>query len=419
MRKMKDSGVEWIGEIPKENNIINNKYFLEYTKGKIPNQLNENGEGIPYIGASDLENKSYTTFTTDKNLPNCDIFDTLVLWDGARAGLIGTRHKGIISSTVIKLKADDKIINKKFLYWYMKGFQWYFLQNVNGTTIPHMNRKFIDDIKFIDFNYEVQDRIAVFLDKKCFEMDSLSKDIESEIELLEEYKKSVITEAVTKGLNPNVEMKDSGVEWIGKIPKDWYLPKIKYLAKISSGSTPDRTNLDYWNGAINWIKTGELKNKEIYDSEEKVTLSAVKNCSLNLFDVNTILIAMYGQGKTRGMTALLKVPSTTNQACSGIAIKNDKILVEYLWYFLMGAYDYIRELANGSGQPNLSSSMIENFRVALPSRNEQQEIVKFIRFKINNIDRLLSNKQCELVKIEEYKKSLIYECVTGKKGDLE
>ena len=150
MCKMKDSGIEWVGKIPEELNIYRNKYLIKYEKGKNPNHTNVDKKGMPYIGASDLDDISgkcqYSTFTTDTDMIQCDHDDVLILWDGARAGLIGTNHKGAISSTIINT-IPNNTINKRFWYWYLKGFEKYLYDCVNGTTIPHMSRKYIEDIQ--------------------------------------------------------------------------------------------------------------------------------------------------------------------------------------------------------------------------------------------------------------------------------
>ncbi len=155
MRNMKDSGIEWIGEIPKSKNVIRNKYMFTYEKGKLPNSTNLEKSGFPYIGASDLDSASneYATYTDDGTLPNAEYDDLLVLWDGARAGLCGTHKIGKVSSTIVRIRGNH-IVFQPFLYWYYKGFESFMYQSVNGTTIPHMNKKYIEQINFIDWTLE-------------------------------------------------------------------------------------------------------------------------------------------------------------------------------------------------------------------------------------------------------------------------
>ena len=232
---------------------------------------------------------------------------------------------------------------------------------------------------------------------------------EQVIEELKAYKQSVITEAVTKGLNPNAPMKPTNIDWIGQIPEHWGTPAIGYLSTITSGSTPNRNNPLYWtDGSVNWIKTGELQNNIIFDSEEKITETALSQTSLKMYPENTILIAMYGQGKTRGMTAILGVPATTNQACAAISIYNESISAQFLWKCLLGAYNAIRDKAIGTGQPNLNLDLISKFRIPLPPLSEQREIADYLDGKCAEIDALISLKQRKIEELREYKKSLIY-----------
>ena len=236
MREMKDSGIEWIGEIPRNKRIIRNKYLLVYTKGKLPIDTNFEGIGFPYIGATDLDsNEPCKTYTSDKTLPDSCDSDLLVLWDGARAGLCGTHKVGKVSSTIVRIREVDSTIYRPFLYWYYKGFEDYMYQRVNGTTIPHMNRRYIEEIQMIDWTVQEQRRIADYLDRKCNQIDAIIARQQEVIEKLKDYKLSIITEAVTKGLNPDVPMKDSGVEWIGEIPDFWNVVPLKTCSDILPG----------------------------------------------------------------------------------------------------------------------------------------------------------------------------------------
>lgn len=151
MSEIKNSGIEWIGEIPKNKKVLRNKYMFSYEKGKLPSSTNLDKKGFAYIGATDLDSSKneYSTYTEDETLLNAEYNDLLVLWDGARAGLCGTHKIDKLSSTIVRIKAD-KTVYQPFLYWYYKGFESYMYQSVNGITIPHMNRKYIENIGFID-----------------------------------------------------------------------------------------------------------------------------------------------------------------------------------------------------------------------------------------------------------------------------
>lgn len=156
-----------------------------------------------------------------------------------------------------------------------------------------------------------------------------------------------------------------------------YIP-IKEFTNVVSGATPNRSNSQYWDGGtIPWVKTTELRNDKIYDTEEKITAAGFENSSVKMVPAHTILIAMYGQGKTRGMTAYLQCQATTNQACACI-LPSEKVNQKYLWQYLIFSYEKLRNMAKGGNQPNLNGEIIKNFPVLLPPIEMQ---TKFSQFK--------------------------------------
>lgn len=161
-----------------------------------------------------------------------------------------------------------------------------------------------------------------------------------------------------------------------KISDKFIVKSINEICDVSSGGTPSRTRKDYYNGGIPWIKTGEVVNDVIYDTEEKITPEAIKNSSAKIYPKDSLIIAMYGQGQTRGRTAKLGIDSSTNQACAVLHnIDNDIVLTDYLWVFLLNEYDRLRALASGNNQPNLNAQMIKNYRVVIPPLSKQVTLV--------------------------------------------
>ena len=417
MRKLKDSGIEWIGEIPADWELSKIGAIYEERNEKVSDSdfqpLSVTKQGV----VPQLETAAKTNDGDNRKLVRKN--DFVINSRSDRRGSCGiSEYDGSCSLINTVLKPRKNMCNAYYSFVFRSEcfadefYRWGngIVDDLWSTKWSNMKRIYIPAPSL-----QEQHRIANYLDRKCSQIDTIIARQQEVIEKLKAYKLSVITEAVTKGLNPNVPMKDSGVEWIGEIPEHWQVPKIKYLATIASGGTPDRSHPEYWNGSINWAKTGELQNNELYETEEKITELALENSSAKVFSVDTILVAMYGQGKTRGMTALLKVPSATNQACAGITVYSTDITVSYLWLFLMGAYDAIREKANGSGQPNLSSALIADFNVTLPPIEEQMHICKTVAMRLPNIDHLIERKKTIIDKLTDYKKSLIYEVVTGKK----
>lgn len=167
--------------------------------------------------------------------------------------------------------------------------------------------------------------------------------------------------------------------------------KIREICSLGSGGTPSRSQNEYYKGNIPWIKTGEVINEEILDTEEHITEEAVANSSAKLYPKGSLIIAMYGQGDTRGRTAKLGVDATTNQACAVLYnINNEIVSTDYLWYYLQGRYHDLRSLASGNNQPNLNAGKINSYDVVIPPKEVQDEIVTYIRNQKNKARELAS-----------------------------
>ena len=415
MREMKDSGIEWIGEIPESKNVIRNKYMFTYEKGKLPNSTNLENRGFPYIGASDLDSLSddYSTYTDDETLPNAEYDDLLVLWDGARAGLCGTHKIGKVSSTIVRIRGNYTVF-QPFLYWYYKGFENFMYQSVNGTTIPHMNKKYIEQIGFIDWALEEQHRISAYLDTKCEKIDSIIARQQEVIEKLKAYKLSVITEAVTKGLNPDVRMKDSGVEWIGDVPEHWEITSVARISTVVRGASPRPAGDPlYFNGSdVPWITVAEVtkgEGKYIYETETFLTFAGAEKS--RVVEKGTLLLS--NSGATLGVPKITCITGCINDG--SLAFYDLKINQTYLLYIFKGRTFELRKQMQGYGQPNLNTSIVKAIQIPLPTENEQVEICDYLDKKCSAIDSAIAKKQAIIEKLTAYKKSLIYEVVTGKR----
>jgi type I restriction enzyme S subunit len=421
MQKMKYSGVEWIGEIPEDWGIVKVKQAFirknEKAQQENPVVLSLARSGVRVRDVSTNEGQVAESYYNYNPVSIGDLLlNPMDLYSGANCSI--SEVEGVISPAYVNLRNRNGYYSK-FYDYYFKVQYWMMVLFAHGKGVSFDNRWTLNNETLMNFpvvspDYDTQRRIADFLDDKCGKIDRYIEKQQKIIDKLKEYKQAVITEAVTKGLNPDVPMKDSGIEWIGMIPEHWDVPEIKYLVRIASGGTPERNHPEYWNGNIPWIKTGELQNDIITNAEEYITEEGLNNSSAQVFNINTILVAMYGQGKTRGMTALLKTPASTNQACAGLTVTNSNVQIEYLWQCLIGAYDAIRSEAAGSGQPNLSATLIGNFHIALPPIEEQGLIVEYIKDRTVEIKSTIHKAEKLLEKLTEYKKSLIYEAVTGK-----
>ena len=195
----------------------------------------------------------------------------------------------------------------------------------------------------------------------------------------------------------------------GIIPNEWTVQQIRDFAVISSGSTPNRGNPAYWNGDIPWVTTGELEGGYITKTDESITMQALSETSLRVYPVGTLLMAMYGQGKTRGTVAKLGIEATVNQACAAISLKEGN--PEFIFHALQNAYDDIRKLSNTGNQENLNADIIKTFSVMFPPIAEQTKIAEILTAQ----DKVIELKEKRFAEKQRQKKYLMQQLLTGKK----
>jgi len=414
--RYKDSGIEWIGEIPEHWGIIKLKFLSTIFKGKNPKELTDEWreEILPYLSMEYLRNSGDTLTLyayPEKNLVTVNNGDILILWDGSNAGEILEGKNGILSSTMAKIVPNN--IVTRYLYWFLKGIEKFFKGNTVGMGIPHVNGEILKNHLVLLPNLEEQNSIANFLDQKTAEIDSLIADKKKLIELLQEKRQAIITEAVTKGLNPNVKMKDSGIEWIGEIPEHWEIKPLKRIFKIVNGGTPSSSEESYWNGDITWITPNDLSNlTEIYikDSERKITKDGLHNCSAKIVPKGSIVIS------TRapiGYVAIAGVDLCTNQGCKSLVAIN-KVNPKYFYYWISSISFYLNVLGQGTTFMELSNNNLSMVELLIPLLSEQEKIASFLDQKTAEIDDLIFDINTQIQKLKEYRQSLISEAVTGK-----
>ena len=209
-------------------------------------------------------------------------------------------------------------------------------------------------------------------------------------------------------------MKDSGIKWIGKIPKHWEIRKLKQISSLSAGGTPSRSVVDYWeNGTIPWLSSGEIRNNVIHDSTEKITEAGFLNSSTKLFPKGTVLIAITGEGRTRGRTSILAIPSTANQSVVGMIIQDNSIRNYFLWYYLQSEYYNLRSQSHGSVQSGLNLDILKSYPIVFPnSMEEQKQIIIFLDKKIKQIDSSISKKEKLVELLQEKRQAMIVHAVT-------
>lgn len=281
-----------------------------------------------------------------------------------------------------------------------------------STTVKHLSSLDVGKIRFALPGADELAAIAAFIDRETGKIDALVSEQEKLIALLAEKRQATISHAVTRGLNPNAPMKDSGVAWLGEVPAHWGVSALSYLASIETGSTPDRAESRYWNGSIPWLKTGEINWTPIREAEEFITEAGLANSAVKTARQGTLLMAMYGQGVTRGRVALLEIEATYNQACAAIRFGR-RLVPEFGRYFFMAAYDHVRDAGNETSQMNLSAGLIAKIRLPVPPVDEQVSVIRLLDSETAKLDVLGAEAEHAIVLLKERRSALIAAAVTG------
>ena len=258
----------------------------------------------------------------------------------------------------------------------------------------------------------IQSAIVSYLDKKCGEIDSPIALQEQMIEKLKAYKQSVITEAVTKGLDPNAKLVPSGIDWIREIPEGWSKDKVvRCFKKIGSGTTPKSTDDNQFQGDINWLQSGDINGSDLFEASKHISEQTLASYSaLSVYQAPFIIIAMYGASV--GNISISHIDACVNQACCVLNFSN--LNFKFAFYALKSAKPYLIYRAEGGGQPNISQDKLKSLWIPRPPMDVQPSIASYLDEKCADIDRLIALKQQKIESLKDYKKSVIYEAVTGK-----
>lgn len=426
-RNMKDSGIEWIGEIPEDWKVIPLKNICkEFYSGGTPTASNNSYYtttefGYPFINISDLTNNKYVEIigkhitieaAKSKNLKLIDNNYVLLAMYASTGTVSMLKLRSYISQAILAIKPGIKI-EKEYLFYFLSSFKPYSELYSRGTTQNNLNAEIIKNLKVPIPNIKMQLKITNFLNIKSNQIQKLMNKINKQIQTLEDYKKSLITEAVTKGLDKNVEMKDSEIEWIGEIPKHWKLVKGKYIFKQrnSRGNDIDLVLLSPSQ------KYGVIP-QDLY--EELSGMRAVKlDLNTNLNNLKTIHVGDFCislrsfQGGFEYSNYEGVVSPAYQVFYSYIESCND--YYKYMFKergFIEKMNSFTMSLRDGK---NISFSDFANSYIPKPPIGEQQEIAKQLNKFVALTNNAIAAKQKQLEILEEYKKSLIYEYVTGKK----
>lgn len=440
-RKMKNSGIEWINEIPESWEVNRIKNIFTSGKGLSITKENLIDNGLAVVSYGQIHSKTNTGVTIEDDLfrfvdfkyqkyyPQCQVYqydfifaDTSEDSDGC-GNCVYKRDSSILFAGYHSIILHSIIPqDNRYLAYLFKTDCWrkQIREVASGVKVFSITQKALINSSVTVPPFEEQQKIANYLDKKCAEIGSLSSVIESQISLLKDYRKAVITEAVTKGLNPDVEMKDSGIEWIEKLPITWYKARIGYNSWIRArlgwkGLKAEEyvdkgyaflSAFNIINNQLNWNDLNYI-NQERYDESPEIKLC-----------IGDIILVKDGAGigKCARIDALPVGEATTNGSLAVISTY-DSLNYKYLYYYLQSSMfqNYILRIMNGMGVPHLSQEHLRKIIIPIPPIKEQQEISDYLDYRCIKIDDAINEKREQLEVLEQYKKSLVYEYVTGKK----
>lgn len=425
MRKMRDSGVEWIGQIPVDWKLSKIKHHFSISSGTTPKSDEPqywDGD-IVWITPADFKTDDVFVSKGHRNLSQEGYrVSSLQL---VPAGSIIFSKRAPIGQVVINaidlctnqgcltaVLNDDS--NVRFYRYVMSIATEEFELAGSGTTFKEISATRFENILLPLTSKQEQTKCADYLDSKCSKIDVIIEKQQAIIEKLKEYKLSVIIEAVTKGLNPNVEMKDSGVEWIGQMPTSWDCTTVGMIATVVRGASPRPAGDPlYFNGKdVPWITVAEVtkgEGKYIDGTETFLTFEGAKQS--RIVEEGTLLLS--NSGATLGVPKITRIRGCINDG--SVAFYNLCINQEFLLYLFKGRTFELRKQMQGYGQPNLNTTIVKKIEVPLPTEPEQKAIVDFLDQKCIAVEKTIKDREKVIEKLQEYKKSLIYEVVTGKK----
>ena len=413
----KDSGIKEIGTIPIHWHTSRVKYLTKCLDGqRIPLNAVERGErkgDIPYWGANKIVDY-VNDWLFDEELillgeDGAPFFDKLKDVAFAINGKIWPNNH------VHVLRPFKKVVTTKFLTYSLNCIDYSLY--ISGSTRDKLNQSDMDNILIRLPTLIEQTQIANFLDHETAKIDSLIEKQQQLIQLLKEKRQAVISHAVTKGLDPNAPMKDSGVEWLGEVPEHWGLVPLKYLCSFSGGGTPSKDNLSYWtDGDIPWVSPKDMKTFWIKETQDYITEKAIKESSTNMVEPNSLLMVVRSGILQRTIPiAINKVPVTMNQDMKALKFGN-RVLVEYIADLIHGnTSELLLEWSKeGATVESIEHEYLANSIVPVPPIEEQQSITTLVAKKMGVYRELTCKAESQILLLQERRTALISAAVTGK-----
>ena len=431
MTRMKESGIDWIGQIPEEWEVIKVKFFT-YMKGRIGWQGLKADEFIdegPYlVTGTDFKNGRVNWDTAYhisqkryEQAPEIQLKqgDLLVTKDGTvgKLALIDELpDSASLNSHLLVLRPLFNRYENHFLYYVLSSLEFknYFQKVSIGSTMDSLSQEKMGEFIFALPNINEQNSISRYLDKKTAQLDKVKSLLEEQIQKLKDYRSSLIYETVTKGLDKTVPLKDSGIDWIGQVPEGWGVKRLKDYVDFQTGTTPPQSiGVNQEREGVRWFKPGDFSDEsvDLTSAENYITSEIVKQQKLSVYPEKTILVV--------GIASIGKVGYSENHSYSNQQITALKVtgqtFPKYLAYLMFSSGQYIRETALYTIVPIINNQYLSSLKIVLPNRVVQETIVEYLDKKIGQINKMIVIKNEQIENINKQRQTLIYDYVTGKR----
>lgn len=428
--------------------------FVQSAKGKKPkNYSKELTEicNIPYIDIDAFDRNIINSYTDGVGCVECKDTDFLMVWDGSRSGYVGKGMNGALGSTLVRL--DFKDVFDKYAYYFLQSKYQLLNTRAKGSGTPHVDPHLLWNFELLIPSLEIQHRIVEKIEILFSELDNSITNLKAAKAQLKRYRQSVLKSAFEGKLTvswreANGDKLETAEELMERIktereaayasksrkpkelsplsadeiadlpelPKGWKWTRIGKLANVATGATPLKNKFAYYeNGSVPWVTSGALNESKIYKASDFVTALALQETNIKLFPKHTLLVAMYGEGKTRGKCAELMFEATTNQAVAALVQYGTEAKTRYfLKYYMQLNYENLRAKASGGAQPNLNLDLIKNTLVPLASLEEQHQIVNEIESRLSEADVMERTINESLIKAEKIRQSILKKAFEGK-----
>lgn len=412
--------------------------ILHFEKGKKPiSQSDSPADGfLPYVDIEAFETGKIKQYTDGTKCTPCDDGDILIVCDGSRSGLVGRAVKGYVGSTLAKISAD--CLSDQYLFHFVQGKYALLNTKKKGTGTPHLNQELLKQQKLIVPSYSEQERIVARIEELFSQLDAGVETLKKTKAQLAVYRQAVLKEAFEGDLSAewrtdhsdcspardyeSIAIKDptykdtSGDENEIRLalPDNWIKLRMGDVFSVEVGATPSRRVPEYWNGAINWVSSGEVRFNRIFSTDERITEAGLANSSTNVQPAGTIMLAMIGEGKTRGQAAILEISAAHNQNTAAILVSATPCDPKYIYYFLQMNYENTRRVGSGNNQKALNKERVRALRFPFTSFAEQHVIVEAIESRLSVCDSIEQTVDTALQQAEAMRQSILKNAFEGR-----